>query len=451
MTAALVVTACGGSTTPPSPSPPGPGGESITGRERLGWDQRAGSTSELQTFRYAIYVDNVRSELGGVACAATSGEAGFPCSAPLPAMSNGTHVLELAAFIDRDGILESARSQPFRVTVTGVGAEAGGTLTDGDVISTSDGVQMQLEVLSEDLRDPTALAIAPDGRVFVGSAAGILMLDDGEPMGPMQLTDGETLALGFSPEFDRDGFVFVTQAVRSDKGGTLFRTLRLRDMGGWLADRMVILEHGPPSSTPASALRFAADGKLHLAFDDGGSAAAADRMSDWRGKLLRMEPDGRTPRDQAAASPVLWRGLSSPRGFDWAADGVTLWLADASRDGVERLRVIVSVSTQPRRATQAASYVLPRGLGASGLLFYRGAMFAEFAGDLLVAGGDGGYILRIRFAADAPQRPSVTERLLEGSARTIRAMALGADGAVYVCTDTQLIRLKRLAGSVSKR
>jgi glucose/arabinose dehydrogenase len=351
-------------------------------------------------------------------------------------------VLELASFTAAAGILEGPKSQPLTVTVTGVAAPASTALKDGAIVTTTDGVRLRTTVLFEELREPSALAVAPNGRTFIGTADGILIVQDGTAAGPPQLTDGVPLAIGLSPDFARDGYVFVTQAIATASAGSIFRTSRVRDMGGWLADRMVILEHGPASAEPSAALRFSADAKLHLAFDDGGNPEAAERMSEWRGKLLRMEADGRTPPDQAAASPVMWRGLTSPRGFDWAADGGPLWLADAARDGNDagRLRVIVSSGT-PRRSSQAASYVLPKGTDATALAFHRGAGIEEFAGNLFVAGRNGS-LLRIRFNA-RDQRPSATETLLEGGVGALRAMAIAADGAIYLCDETRLIRLRR--------
>lgn len=439
----LLALACSKS-SPPTPSAGVGGGESITGRERLGWDQAAASTTELATFRYAIYVDNVRSVLADVTCGQTPGPNGYPCSGRLPAMSNGSHVLELAAFTEAQGIQESGRSQPLRVTVAAVVASSGATngLTSGSIIETSDGVQLRADVLYEGLREPRAIAIAADERAFVGTADGVLIIKDGALAGPPQLTDGAAIALDLSPNFSRDGHVFVTQVLPPAAESRLFRTSRVTDMGGWLADRRVILEHGPASADPAAALRFSADGKLHLAFDDGGDPVGADRMAEWRGKLLRMEPDGRTPRDQAAASPVLWRGLASPRGFDWTRDGRAIWLADGSTDGVERLRLIVATSTEPRRATQSASYVLPQGLGASSVAFYRNSAIPPFAGDLFVSGKSGGYLLRIRFGDTTDRlRPTTTERLMEGMIGEIAAMTVGPGGAIYFATDTALVRL----------
>jgi glucose/arabinose dehydrogenase len=435
-----LLTACSKG-NPPAPSPGGgTTSETITGRERIGWDQQATSPSELATFRYAIYVDGARSEIAEVTCADTAGPAGFACSGRLPAMTNGAHVIELASFIDA-GAVESARSAPLRVTVTGITAGAAGALANGEIVTTADGVRLRAEIQFEGLADPTALAVARDGRAFVGTSGGLVVVHDGVAIGPAQLIDGPVMAVALSGAFDRDAHLYLTQAVPSRDGRAGFRTGRYRVLGGRLAERMVILENGPASANPSAAVRVGPDGKLYAAFDDGGSASASERMSEWSGKVLRMELDGRTPEDQAAASPVLVRGLTSPRGLDWTPDGSAIWIADASRDGIERLRVITTTSERPRRAGQRGTFTMPHGLGAAALSFYRADGIRQFSEDLLVAGRDGGYILRVRFDPGDRARPMSTERLLEGRVDTVRALAVAPDGAIYFCTNTALVRL----------
>jgi len=109
--------ACGQSSPPPPVVTPPAGTETITGTERIGWDQPAPNLAELATFRYAIYVDGTRSELAGVSCATSATASGFPCTALLPAMAAGAHTLELASFVVDGGVLESARSAALRVMV----------------------------------------------------------------------------------------------------------------------------------------------------------------------------------------------------------------------------------------------------------------------------------------------------------------------------------------------
>ena len=107
----FMLSACGGG----SPSSPN-STETISGAERFGWDQPAADAGELASFRYALYVDEARSEAADVTCAAGQSTGGFSCSSRLPAISNGVHTLQVAAFVlDGGAIRESTRSAPLRV------------------------------------------------------------------------------------------------------------------------------------------------------------------------------------------------------------------------------------------------------------------------------------------------------------------------------------------------
>jgi hypothetical protein len=109
----LMVSACGGSTG----APPGSGNaDTITGTERFGWDQPASDAGELASFRYALYVDNSRTEATDVSCGSTPASGRFACTCALPLMASGSHTLQVAAFvIDASTTRESARSDAVRV------------------------------------------------------------------------------------------------------------------------------------------------------------------------------------------------------------------------------------------------------------------------------------------------------------------------------------------------
>lgn len=108
--ATLAAAGCGGSRSVPDTT------ETITGAERFGWDQPAADAGELAAFRYAVYVDDSRSEVADVACAPAQSSGRFPCTSALPAMPSGTHTLQVAAFVIDGGIVrESARSASVRV------------------------------------------------------------------------------------------------------------------------------------------------------------------------------------------------------------------------------------------------------------------------------------------------------------------------------------------------
>jgi glucose/arabinose dehydrogenase len=446
----VIVAGCGGGGGSPAPSPPGGTvGETITGRERIGWDQVAASASELATLRYAIYVDGTRTEITDVSCAATAGPAGFACSGRLPPMSNGTHTLEIASFREAGGLVESSRSAPLRVTVAGAEAPPGAAgLIAGEVVVTDDGVRLTAEPLLTGLDEPTDIQVAADGRIFIVDDRGRLhIVSDRSALEVLQLQEtlghGGLLSIALAPDFSSSGHIYVLAGMAGAEGNA-FRVLRYRAAEGTLVDRMVVLPDVPASAHPAGRLRFGPDGRLYVAFDNGDSDERAVRLADWSGKILRFEPDGRTPADQPAASPVLWSGVRVPRGMAWAADG-TLWTAEDGVDGVERLRAIDVQPGAVRRAGSRQTYALPRPFGGRALTVHPGGSLPAFSGDLLLASGDAGYLLRISLDAEARTRASRTEKLLEGRAQTLRAVATDRDGSIYFCTADALWRLTAAA------
>ena len=117
---AALALACGGKSQPAPPATSPAPGQTVTANNRLGWDQAAADAVELAAIRYAVYVDGVRSELTDVSCATTTASNGkYECSARLPSMMPGPHLLELTAFVVVDGnVMESPKSSGIQVIFT---------------------------------------------------------------------------------------------------------------------------------------------------------------------------------------------------------------------------------------------------------------------------------------------------------------------------------------------
>jgi glucose/arabinose dehydrogenase len=448
----FAIGACGGS-SPPSPPSTGPSGpaQTITGKERLGWNEQAGDSTPLDSIRYAIYVDGTRSELVGASCATTPATTTSACSAPLPVLMPGAHSLELAAFTGTDPVLESARSSPLQVIlVSGLNSVVSGTLPSGSVVATADHVQLRLDVVADGLEAPTDIAFLPDGRIFVAERAGrVRVIRDGRLQAqPALLLDdvtpedhGGLLSLAVDPHFDRSGLVYALYTTLSRRDAPVFRLARFRAVRDTLGDRAVLLDDIEASSQAAASLRFGADGKLYAAFDDGGDPVAAGDLSSFNGKILRLNADGSTPDDQAAATPVYSYEHRSPRGLDWQPATGTLWIVDGGAQASARVTAVVAVGGRSKRGAVRVSYELPPPVGASALAFYRGGLIPSFRDNLLVAADEGRYLLRIRFDAQDATRIVATERLLQDRVGGVRAVASGPDGAIYLCTASALVRL----------
>ncbi|HEY7450448.1 MAG TPA: PQQ-dependent sugar dehydrogenase [Vicinamibacterales bacterium] len=436
---------------PPTNTPPPSNGERITGNERIGWDQPAANATDLASFRYAIYVDGTRSELTNVTCSTTSGPSGFACTAALPSMTTGAHTLEIAAFVVDGAVLESGKSTALRVERIGAAAtSAGGAWQTELAVTTTDQLQLRLQLVTDGVSNPTDLAFAEDGRIFVAEQAGLVRIvreDQLQAQPALALDDvtlvdgrGGLLALTLDPQFRRTGFVYLVYTGESSREGLVFRVARFRETGGRLAQKVVLLEGIPATSdSPSASLHFGPDGKLYAAFDDGGDEHRSGDLASFNGKVLRLNPDGSTPADQAGATPVFLSDLRSPRGFDWRPAEGTLWVADAGADESDRLHVFTGGAGSASRSA-AVKYALPRPTGASDVAFYRGEMLPAFRGDLLVAADEGQHILRLRFDA---RRGTIaaSERLLHDRVGPVRVVGIGMNGEIYFGTPNELGRI----------
>jgi aldose sugar dehydrogenase len=454
---AMSIASCGGgSAPPPSTSDPAGTGDRISGNERIGWNQGAADSAELATFRYAAYVDGTRGELAGVSCGGSSGA--FTCSSRLPTMGSGAHSIELVSFVvDNGSLIESPKSAALRVTVTGSTAGAPlptpGAAPGTTLLTTADNIELRLDLVSDQVSLPTALAIAPDGRVFVAErAGGVRILRNGtldpEPaliIDEVQMTsasEGGLLAIALDAQFERTHFVFAVYTVSGPDGTLRFRLVRYREVDGRLGERAVLLDRISVASRPSALLGVGPDGRLYAAFDAGAIKGRTAALASYSGKVLRLNTDGTTPQDQPAGIPVFASAFQSPRGLDWHPETGALWVVDAKARNVEELRIVVAAGDGGEQSARTR-LPLPAGTGAAALAFYRGPLLPAFAGDLFVAAEEGRHLLRLRFDQGDPTRLVSSERLLDDAASPIRAVSVSAEGAVYVATDRTVLRLGR--------
>lgn len=452
LTACLAISACGGSdSTTQTPAPAPQGDERITGNERLGWDQQAATAGELASYHYAVYVDGVRSELVDVSCALAAGPQGFACSARLPSMTPGSHTLELAAFVIDEAVVESNRSAPLRVIVAAATVLSSATTwRTSEIVTTADRLRLRLDLMTNQLEDPTDLSVTPDGRVFVAERAGrIRIIQNGrlqrDPALVLEEVDATDerglLAIALDPQFSRTGFVYTIYTAPSPDGTCVFRLARFREAQGRLAERAILLDNVLAESLrPGGSLRFGPDAKLYAAFDDGGNTRQGSDLASYNGKLLRLNTDGSTPSDQRGGSPVYAYAVGSPRGMDWEPTVGTLWIADGGAD-VETLKVVTDTTDRLMGRVLVARYSLPTPLGASSMGFYRSSLVPALRGDLLMTARDARYILRLHFDRGDPARIAASERLLENRVGSVHALGIGPGGEIYFSTRDALGRL----------
>lgn len=435
----LFAAACGSS----RPSPPATGGSggspaSITGRERIGWDQPASDADILGSLRFAIYVDNIRNEMADASCSSALGTSGFPCSGQLPPMTNGPHTLQIAAFTGSgDAVAEGDKSAPLQVTVSATASTASAAQAEarsGETAPTRDGVRLRIDNVAEQLDRPADAAFAPDGRLFIVEHGQVRVLSGGVLQDTAALSlafddpSQRLLSIAFDPDFQRTRFVFLLQTIDSSDG-PLVLLARYRELRGVLGQRAVLFQSAVEGDgDPSGMLRFGPDGKVYIVIGS----------SEGTGKLFRLNPDGTTPRDQTGTTSAVAGGVAIAHGLVWDPRVPLLWIVD--NDSTSGHLSGVSMSEPPVRAVVRARSEL--SAGASSVAFYAADATPQFRNNAFVASTEG-FILRLRFAEDDVTRILDSEKLLENQVGPIRVLVVGPDGTIYFCTNTALGKLGR--------
>lgn len=178
----------------------------------------------------------------------------------------------------------------------------------------------------------TALAFAPDGRLFYAERSGtVRVFQAGQSQAFASVATVTTeagggyserglLGLAISPGFAQDHFVY---AFYSDADQSHQDVIRWTDCAGrGTAPAVIIrLPSGSDCCHKGGRLAFGPDGKLYVTLGEEHQAAVAQITSDVRGKVLRYNPDGSVPGDNPFGGPVWAYGLRNPFGLAFSATG----------------------------------------------------------------------------------------------------------------------------------
>jgi glucose/arabinose dehydrogenase len=159
------------------------------------------------------------------------------------------------------------------------------------------------------IASPTAMAIAPDGRIFVCEQQGTLrVIKNGSLLSNAFISlpvdsNGERGLLGvaFDPAFATNQFVYVYYTTATAPVHNRVSRFTANGDVAVAGSEVVLLEldNPLPSATAhnGGALHFGLDGKLYIAVGDHNGSSNAQLFNSLHGKMLRLNADGTIPTD----------------------------------------------------------------------------------------------------------------------------------------------------------
>lgn len=342
---------------------------------------------------------------------------------------------------------------------------------------------VQVETLIDGLEYPWSLAELPDGRLLVTEQSGRLRLVVNgvlqiEPVGgaPDVLYSGQggLMDIALHPDFEQTGLVYLTWSVGERRDNQLVLGRGVFDGANLIGLQEIFRSDARVTDSHYGArLAFLPDGTLLLGVGDAfDMREQAQRPENYHGSYVHLRADGspvaggvegaapgvysvghRNPQAIAVdpATGLVYSHEHGPRGGDeiniLEEGGNYGW--PITSYGIDYSGALVTPFESYDGMVEPLLHWTP-SIAPAGMSVYRGEMFPDWQGDLLVAAlipGDAGtvsgHVRRVNLEAGTV----VGQDILLGDINArIRDVRVASDGSILVLTDEadgQIIRLSR--------
>lgn len=282
----------------------------------------------------------------------------------------------------------------------------------------------------------------------------------GMPELPKPKNQAGLLDVAIHPEFPENGLIFFSHAVeKTADGQPLYSTAVTR--GKLQKDSLIELQQivtaEPYASSPSNfggALAFDPDGWLYVSIGDRSSPIFPQQLDVPQGKILRIDIHGNAhPQnpyiDQPNADARIFAiGVRNPQGLEFDPAGGGLFETEHGPMGGDEVNYIeagknygwptvtygsnytyedIGVGTEMVGMQEPLFYYLP-SIAISPITQYRGTMFAQWQGDLLVGALRGAHVNKLDWKDGAIRSE---QRILEELKGRVRDIKVAEDGSIY--------------------
>ena len=311
--------------------------------------------------------------------------------------------------------------------------------------------------------DALSLASLPDGSLLVAQRSGLVdrLVPDGSGYRSPEVwadlgDNGHSDLLGFAvdPDFLSSGYVYAVLRTVVD-GVPVAHLTRWRDSAGLVVLNKVLADNLPSGTDRAGGVvKFGPDGHLWVGIGDGGAPAADVTPANLRGVLLRYNPDGSVPADNALPGSPVWAwGFRDPGAITWQPSTGKLFVLDRGPAVAQGTNDPVDIVAKGDNFGWPKYMARDYGRGTTPPLTYcssghswvpNGAAFVttgDWDGSLVFAGSGKGNLIRLTLTSKTPTKITFEDEVYTGEFGALMDVAPASDGSVLLLSREKLYRI----------
>ncbi|MBI2632417.1 PQQ-dependent sugar dehydrogenase, partial [Candidatus Pacearchaeota archaeon] len=198
-----------------------------------------------------------------------------------------------------------------------------------------------IEIFAQDLNTPWEIVFLQDNEALVTERSGNLIRTGIDKKsirvkGVTAIEEGGLLGLALHPNFKNNHWIYLylTSEVNGKMENRVER-YKLDLENSTLKEKLTLISGIPGTAYHnGGRLKFGPDNYLYINTGDATESYLSQDINSTAGKILRVDENGKTPRDNPFKNKVYSYGYKNPQGLTWD-DKNRIWVTDNGRSGVK--------------------------------------------------------------------------------------------------------------------
>jgi glucose/arabinose dehydrogenase len=301
-----------------------------------------------------------------------------------------------------------------------------------------------IEIVAENLEVPWEVAFLPNQDMLVTLRKGELLVFRNKEIisrfnieGVNSEGEGGLLGIAVHPDYEQNKFIYLYYTTKNNKNfENKIERFKLTN-NNLEKDRLILKDIRGNIYHNAGKIAFGPDSYLYVTAGDALDEPLAQNKSVLAGKILRIDSEGKFPKENPFNNEVYSYGHRNPQGLTWDNEG-NLWSTEhgqsglnSGQDELNKIKIGSNYGWPIARGSQEfSSYISPIIQSGDKITWAPGDT-EYYAGNIFFTGLRGSGIYKYDILGKN------LSKFLENDYGRLRAIIIGPDGYFYVTTSNR--------------